>query len=115
MEEKKAKVVGWKDYFDVEGVYGEYQSEKCYIVEREFNDTEASCHSIEEGVTWIKELIDEYKRSFDLAYVNGSVTHIKVSLVENDDGEIEEDWNGAIQYLETEDVNWSDDDDDDDD
>lgn len=113
MEEKKAKIVGWKDYFDVEGVYGEYQCKKRYIVESEFNDTEASCHSIEEGVTWIEELISEYKRDFDMAFVEGTVQHIRVPLIEDNDGDVEEDWCGNIQYLESKEVNWYDDDDDD--
>lgn len=45
--------------------------------------------------------------------MKGTVQHIRVPVVE-DDGDTEEDWNGDIQYLELEELEWSDDDDDDD-
>lgn len=112
MKESK-KIVNWRDYFDVDVVYGERQGKSRYIIENNFNDTEASCHSMHEGVKLIKDLIEEYRRRFDLAYVHGEVQHIRVSVVEDDDGDIEEDWNGVIQYLEAESVDWCDDDDDD--
>ena len=113
MENKK--IIGWKDYYDVEGTYGERQGRARYIIEKEFNDTEASCHSIEEGIQWIQELLDEYKSRFDLAYLKGTVQHIQVPVIENEDGDEEEDWCGDIQYLESDELEWSDDDDDDDD
>lgn len=109
------KIISWKDYYDVEGTYGERQGNTHYIIEQNFNDTEASCHSIKEGIRWIQELLDEYKNSFDLAYLKGTVQHIRVPVVEDDDGDTEEDWNGDIQYLESDELEWSDDDDDDDD
>ena len=113
LKNESENIVGWKDYYEVNGTYGERQGKARYIIEKEFNDTEASCNSMQEGVKWIKDLIDEYKRSFDLAFVNGYVTHIRVPLVEDEDGDIEEDWCGDIDYLEAESVDWSDDEDDD--
>ena len=107
---KNEKIVCWKDYYDVEGIYGERQGRARYIIEEEFNDTEASCHSIEEGIQWIKDLLKEYRNSFDLAYLNGTVQHIRVPVVEDEDGDTEEDWNGDIQYLESDELEWSDDD-----
>ena len=109
------KNVGWKDYYDVEGIYGERQGRARYIVEQEFHDSDATCRSVKEGVKWIEDLIDEYKHSFDLAYVRGTVQHIRVPLIINENGDVEEDFMGDIQYLECEEVNWNDDDDDDDD
>ena len=58
---ENGKIIGWKDYFDVEGTYGKRQGRARYIIEKEFNDTEASCHSIKEGIQWIQELLDEYR------------------------------------------------------
>lgn len=43
---ENGKIIGWKDYYGVEGTYGERQGRARYIIEKEFNDTEASCHSI---------------------------------------------------------------------
>ena len=111
MENKK--IIGWRDYYDVEGIYGERQGR--FIKENEFNDTEASCHSIKEGINWIRDLLDEYKSRFKLTYLKGTVQHIRVPVVESDDGDTEEDWYGDIQYLESDELEWSDDDDDDDD
>lgn len=111
MENKK--IIDWKDYYEVEGTYGKRQGKARYIIEKEFNDTEASCYSIKEGIQWIKDLLDEYKSSFDLAYLKGTVQHIRVPVVENDDGDTEEDWEGNIQFLESDELEWSDDDDDD--
>lgn len=113
--EEKTKIVAWRDYYDVAGTYGERQGRARYIIERDFNDTEASCHSIKEGVKWIEDLINEYQRTFDLAYVHGYVQHIRVPVIEDEDGDISEDWNGDIEYLESETVDYPDDDDDDDD
>lgn len=109
MENKK--IIGWKDYYDVEGTYGERQGRARYIIEKEFNDFDASCHSIEEGIQWIQELLYEYKSCFDLSYLRGTVQHIQVPVIENEDGDEEEDWNGDIQYLESDELEWSDDDD----
>ena len=114
VDKKEKKIVDWRDYYEVDGTYGERQGKARYNVEREVNDAESSCHSMKEGRKWIEELINEYKRSFDLAFFNGYITHYRVPLVENEDGDIEEDWNGDIDYLESEKVEWSDDDDDDD-
>ena len=111
MEEKK--IVAWRDYYEVAGTYGERQGIARYIIDKEFIDSDCSCHSIKEGVKWIEDLINEYQRTFDLAYVKGYVTHIRVPLVENGDGGIEEDWSGDIEYLEADSIDWSDDDDDD--
>ena len=109
------KIIDWKDYYDVEGTYGECYGRTRYIIEREFNDTEASCHSIEEGIQWIKELLDEYRSRFDLVYLKGTVQHIRVPVIEDEDGDTEEDWNGHIEYLESDELEWYNDDDDDDD
>ena len=114
-ENMDKKIIGWRDYYDVKGTYGERQGRARYIIEKEFNDSDASCHSIKEGIQWIQNLIDEYKDCFDLAYVKGTVQHIQVPVIENEDGDEEEDWNGDIQYLESDELEWSDDDDDDDD
>ena len=109
------KIIDWKDYYDVEGTYGECYERTRYIIEREFNNTEASCHSIEEGIQWIKELLDEYRSRFDLVYLKGTVQHIRVPVIEDEDGDTEEDWNGHIEYLESDELEWYNDDDDDDD
>lgn len=90
---ENGKIIGLKDCYDVEGTYGERQGRSRYIIEKEFNDTEASCHSIKEGIRWIQELLDEYRSSFDLAYLKGTVQHIRVLVVEDEDGDTEEDWN----------------------
>lgn len=84
-------------------------------MEEGFNDEAASCHSIKEGIHWMRELLSEYKSCFDLVFFKGTVQHIKVPLVEDDDGDTKEDWNGDLQYLESAELEWSDNNDDDDD
>lgn len=113
MENKK--IIAWKDYYDVEGNYGERQGRSHNIIEEEFNDSEESCHSIKEGINFIKEILDEYRNSFDLVYLKGTVQHIRVPVVEDENGDSKEDWNGDIQFLESDELEWNDDDDDDDD
>lgn len=109
---KNKKIIGWRDYYDVEGNYGERQGRSRHIIEEEFHDSEASCHSIKEGIRWMQELLDEYKSCFDLSFFRGTVQHIRVPVVEDDDGNTEEDWYGDIQYLEFDELEWNDDDDD---
>lgn len=58
--------------------------------------------------------IKEYRDYFDLVSVRGFVQHIRVPVVENDNGDAEEDWNGDIQYLDSSELEWNEDDDDDD-
>lgn len=112
---KNRKIIGWKDYYDVGGNFGERQGRSHIIVEEEFHDDEESCHSIKEGIRWIKELLNEYRESFDLVFLKGAVQHIKVPLIEDKNGEPEEDWYGDIQYLDSKEFEWHDNDDDDDD
>lgn len=83
------KVVGRRDYWTVDIHYGEYQGKRRYVIERDIN-AEGDVESMSDAIKWFNDFVDENER--DLAFAHGVITHMSVALVENEDGDEEEDW-----------------------
>ena len=109
------KIVGRRDYWTVDIHYGEYQSGRRYVVEKDINAVDG-VESLSDGVNWFNEFVEENKR--DLVFADGDITHMSVAVVEDDDGDEEEDWND-VDEIGGKSIHWDrsdlDDDDDDDD
>ena len=83
------KVVGRRDYWTVDVHYGEYQGKRRYVIEKDIN-AEDGVESMSDGIKWFNEFVNENER--DLAFADGEITHMRVALVEDEDGDEEEDW-----------------------
>lgn len=109
------KIVGRRDYWTVDIHYGEYQCKRRYLIEKDIN-AEDGVESLPDGIKWINEFVEENKR--DLAFADGEITHMSVAIVEDEDGDQEEDWSD-VREEDGSSLHWnrnsSDDDDDDDD
>ena len=113
MKESK-KVVGRRDYWTVDIHYGKYQCRRRYVIEKDINSVDG-VESLSDGVDWFNSFVEENKR--DLAFADGEITHMSVAIVEDDDGDQEEDWSDVNESGSS--LHWDssclDDDDDDDD
>ena len=94
---KSKKVVGRRDYWTVDIHYGEYQGKRRYIVERDIN-AEDGVESMSDGIKWFNDFVDENER--DLAFAHGEITHLSVAIVEDEDGDEEEDWDDVDEIGE---------------
>ena len=83
------EVVGRRDYWTVVIHYGKYQGKRRYLIEEDIN-AEDGVESMSDGIKWFDEFVEENER--DLAFADGEVTHMSVALVEDEDGDEEEDW-----------------------
>lgn len=83
------KVVGRRDYWAVDIHYGEYQCGRRYLIEKDIN-AEYGVESMSDGIKWFDEFVNANER--DLAFADGEITHMSVALVEDEDGDEEEDW-----------------------
>ena len=89
------KVVGRRDYWTVNIHYGEYQCRRRYFIEKDVN-SEDGVESLLDGVDWFNSFVEENKR--DLAFADGVISHMSVAIVEDEDGDQEEDWNDVDEY-----------------
>ena len=83
------KVVGRRDYWTLDIHYGEYQGKRRYVIEKDIN-AEDAFESMSDGIDWFDEFVNENER--ELAFADGDITHMSVALVEDEDGDVEEDW-----------------------
>lgn len=83
------KIVGRRDYWTVDIHYGEYQGKRRYVVERDIN-AEDEIESMSDAIKWFSDFVNENER--DLAFAHGDVVHMSVAIVEDEDGDEEEDW-----------------------
>ena len=83
------KGVGRRDYWTIKVHYGEYQGKRRYVVERDTN-AEDGVESMSDAIKWFNEFVDENER--DLAFADGDITHMSVAIIEDEDGDQEEDW-----------------------
>lgn len=84
------KIVGRRDYWTLDIHYGEYQCRRRYLIEKDVN-AEDGFESMLDGINWFNDFVGENER--DLAFADGDITHMSVALVEDEDGDVEEDWN----------------------
>lgn len=110
------KVVGRRDYWTVDIHYGEYQGKRRYVIEKDIN-AEDGVESMSDAIKWFNDFVDENER--ELAFADGEITHTSVALVEDEDGDVEEDWYD-VEEICAKSLHWDrsyleDDDDDDDD
>lgn len=82
-------IVGRRDYLTVDIHYGEYQGKRRYLVEQDIN-AEDAIESMSDAIKWFNDFVDENER--DLAFAYGEITHFSVAIVEDEDGNEEEDW-----------------------
>lgn len=85
------KVIGSRDYWSVNIHYGEYQGKRRYLIEKDINAEAEYVKSMFDGIKWFNEFVDENER--DLAFADGSIDWLSVAIVEDEDGDQEEDWN----------------------
>lgn len=108
------KIAGRRDYWTVDIHYGEYQCGRRYLIEKDVN-AEDGVESMSDGINWFNDFVGENER--DLAFADGEITHMSVALVEDEDGDVEEDWND-VDEIGGKSLHWDrsflDDDDDDD-
>lgn len=83
------KVVGRRDYWTVDIHYGEYQGNRRYVIEEDIN-AEDGIESMSDAIKWFNDFVNENER--DLAFADGEITHMSVALVEDEDGDEDEDW-----------------------
>lgn len=84
------KIVGRREYWTVDVHYGEYQCRRRYLIEKDIN-AEDGCQSLSDGVQWFNDFVNENES--DLAFADGCVVCMSVAIVEDEDGDQEEDWN----------------------
>lgn len=83
------KIVGRRDHWTVDIHYGEYQGKRRDIVKRDIN-AEDGVESMSDAIKWFNDFVNENER--DLAFAHGEITHMSVAIVEDEDGDEEEDW-----------------------
>ena len=83
------KIVGRRDYWTVDIHYGGYQGKKRYLVEKDIN-VEDGVDSMSDAIQWFNDFVDENER--DLAFAHCVIAHMSVAIVEDEDGDEEEDW-----------------------
>lgn len=83
------KVVGRRDYWTVDIHYGEYQGKRRYVIKKDTN-AEDGVESMSDAIKWFNDFVDANER--DLAFADGEITHMSVAIVEDEDGDEEEDW-----------------------
>ena len=109
------EVVGRRDYWTLDIHYVEYQGKRRYVIEKDVN-AEDGIGSMSDGINWFDDFVNENER--ELAFADGEITHMSVALVEDVDGNEEEDWND-VEEIGGKSLHWErsylDDDDDDDD
>lgn len=88
MKELK-KIVGRRDYWTVDIHYGEYQGKRRAPVKRDIN-AEDGVESMTDAIKWFNDFVGENERNLAFAY--GEITHMSVAIVEDEDGDEEEDW-----------------------
>lgn len=88
------KIVGRRDYWTVDIHYGEYQGKRRYLIEKDINADDC-IDSMSDAIKWFNDFVDENER--DLAFAHGEITHMSVAIVEDEDGDEEEDWNDVVE------------------
>ena len=83
------KTVGRRDYLIINIHYGEYQCNRRYLIESDVNAGDGD-ESMSDGIKWFNEFVDENER--DLVFADVEISHMSVALVEDEDGDEEEDW-----------------------
>lgn len=83
------KVVGRRDYWTTDIHYGEYQGKRRYVIEKDINAVDCF-ESMSDAIKWFDDFVEENER--DLAFAHGEITHMSVAIVEDEDGDKEEDW-----------------------
>lgn len=83
------KVVGRRDYWTVDIHYGEYQSKRRYVIEKDIN-AEDGVDSMSDAIKWFDDFVNENER--ELAFADGEVSHMSVAIVEDENGDEAEDW-----------------------
>lgn len=104
------KVVGRRDYWTVDIHYGEYQGKRRYVIEKDIN-AEDGVESMSDGINWFDDFVSENER--DLAFADGEITHMSVAIVEDEDGDKEEDWDD-VEEIGGKSLHWDDEDEDED-
>lgn len=84
------KVVGRRDYWRLYIYYGKYQRGSRYLIGKDINIVDG-VESLFDGIKWFNEFVSENER--DLAFAGGEISHTSVAIVEDEDGDEEEDWN----------------------
>ena len=84
------KIIGRRDYWIVNVHYVEFQCKRRYIIENDIN-SEEGVESLSDAVNWFEEFVSENER--DLAFADGEISHLRVAIVEDEDGDQEDDWN----------------------
>lgn len=84
------KIVGRRDYWTIDIHYGEYQCHRRYLIEKDVN-AEDGVESMSDAIKWFNDFVNENER--ELAFADGEITHMSVAIVEDEDGDEEEDWN----------------------
>lgn len=83
------KIAGRRDYWTLDIHYGEYQCNRRHLIEKDINGVDGLA-SMLDGVKWFNNFVDENERT--LAFADGEINHMRVALVEDEDGEVKEDW-----------------------
>lgn len=111
------KIARRRDYWTVDIHFGEYQGKRRYLVEKDIN-AEDGIESMSDAIKWFNDFVNENER--DLAFAHGEITHMSVAIVEDEDGDEEEDWDdvdeigGKSLYWDRSDLHDEEDDDEDD-
>lgn len=96
------KVVGRRDYWTINVHYGEYQCQRRYLIEKDVS-ADYALESMSDGVKWFNEFVDENERN--LAFADGEITHMSVAIIEDEDGDEEEDWDD-VDEIGGESLHW---------